>query len=132
LYAYVGGGVARQPAEVTGLVFRSRHVGLTAAVITAFRLASALWAGDSRVGWEDRRFQAGEGCPPEPLQAALGHMEQTRLWMMEGSVADNITLLAQKWVRPPPARGDTEHIRMQQVTAELVEDEETAADWDAE
>ena len=40
LYAYVGGGVSRQPDEVTGLVVRSRHGGLTAAVITAFRLVS--------------------------------------------------------------------------------------------
>ena len=40
LYAYIGGGVARQPQEVTGLVVRSRNVGLTAAVIAAFRLAS--------------------------------------------------------------------------------------------
>ena len=43
LYAYIGGGVARQPEEITGLVVRTRHVGLAAAVITAAKLLSWCW-----------------------------------------------------------------------------------------
>ena len=39
-YAYIGGGVARQPEDITGLVIRTRYIGLTAAVITAAKLLS--------------------------------------------------------------------------------------------
>ena len=45
LYAYFGGGVARQPEEITGLVVRTRHIGLTAAVITAAKPLSWRWLG---------------------------------------------------------------------------------------
>ncbi len=34
-YVYFGGGVSRQPTEITTIVIRTRHVGLTAAVIAA-------------------------------------------------------------------------------------------------
>jgi hypothetical protein len=44
-YAYFGGGVPRQPTEVTSIVIRTRHVGLTAAVITAIKLVSWSWTG---------------------------------------------------------------------------------------
>ena len=42
-YAYLGGGVSRQPTEVTSIVVRTRHVGLTAAVITTIKLVSKSW-----------------------------------------------------------------------------------------
>ena len=48
-YAYFGGGVPRQPTEVTSLVVRTRHVGLTAAVITAFNIVSCSWLGKEHV-----------------------------------------------------------------------------------
>ena len=49
LYAYIGGGVARQPEEITGLVIRTRHIGLIAAVITAAKLLSWCWPGHEHV-----------------------------------------------------------------------------------
>ena len=49
LYAYIGDGVSRQPTEVTGLVTRKRHVGLTAAIVTAAKLLSWCLPGQEHV-----------------------------------------------------------------------------------
>ena len=55
LHAYIGGGVSRQPTEVTGLVVRTRHVGLTAAVITAAKLLNWCCLGQEHVDfYEDQ------------------------------------------------------------------------------
>ena len=42
-YGYYGGGLIRQPAEIASIVVRTRHVGMTAAVVTAIRLVSRCW-----------------------------------------------------------------------------------------
>jgi hypothetical protein len=132
LYAYVGGGVSRQPNEVTGLVLRSRHVGLTAAVITAFRLVSHCWPGQARVGVEDleHHMDSEEGAfDAQPLLEALGRLEPYFNWMLEGDKVANIyKLLSDGWVRPPPPHGPLELIRIQQET-ELLLDDECTPDW---
>ena len=53
-YAYFGGGVSRQPTEVTSIVIRTRHVGLNAAVITAIKLVSRRWTGKEHVDFHDK------------------------------------------------------------------------------
>ena len=51
--AYFGGGVSRQPTEVTAIVIRTRHVGLTTAVITAIKLVSRSWLGKDHVEFHE-------------------------------------------------------------------------------
>ena len=60
VYAYIGGGVARQPEEITGLVVRTRHVGLAAAVITAAKLLSWRWPGQEHVDFYEDNVMFGE------------------------------------------------------------------------
>ena len=67
LYAYIGGGVARQPEEITGLVIRTRHIGLTAAVITAAKLLSWGWPGQEHVDFYEDNVMFGEGQYFQPL-----------------------------------------------------------------
>ena len=44
---YFGGGVSRQPTETTSIVVRTRHVGMTAAVIAAIKHVSGCWTAQS-------------------------------------------------------------------------------------
>ena len=52
-YAYFVGGVFRQPTEVTSIVVRTRHVGLTAAVIATIKLGSNSWTGQRHVDLQE-------------------------------------------------------------------------------
>ena len=68
-YAYFGGGVSRQPTEITSIVIRTRHVGMTAAVITAIKLVSKCWTGKDHVEFNDDMVMSDLGV--EPLPRAL-------------------------------------------------------------
>ncbi|MFM7979220.1 MAG: hypothetical protein ACKPKO_07880, partial [Candidatus Fonsibacter sp.] len=72
-YAYFGGGVSRQPTEITSIVRRTRQVGLTAAVITAIKLVSKSLPGKDHVEFhEDIVISA---LDVEPLHRAVHRME---------------------------------------------------------
>ena len=45
LYCYIGGGIDKQPECITGIVVRTRHRGLTAAVVTACRILGLSFPG---------------------------------------------------------------------------------------
>ena len=71
--AYFGGGVSRQPTEVTSMVIRTRHVGLTAAVITALNLVSTSWPGKEHVEFNDDMVMSD--LDVEQFHQALRRME---------------------------------------------------------
>jgi len=80
-YSYFSGGVSRQPTEVTAIVFRTRHVGLTVAVIT-FKLVSRSWAGKEHVEFNDDMVMSD--LDVEPLHRALRLMEHVFQTLVDG------------------------------------------------
>jgi hypothetical protein len=66
--------VSRQPTEVSFVVIRTRHVGLTAADIAAFKLLSWLWFGQDHVDFHEDMVMSD--LDVEPLHQALRRMER--------------------------------------------------------
>jgi len=83
-YAYFGGGVSRQPTEITSIVIRTRHVGMTAAVITAIKLVSRCWTGKEHVEFNDDLVMSDQDV--EPLHRALRLMEPVFQTLLTGSL----------------------------------------------
>ena len=86
LYAYIGGGVARQSEAITGLVIRTRHIGLTAAVITAAKLLSWRWPGQEHVDFYEDTVMFGEGQDVQPPEQALHVLEPHFQNLRQGDV----------------------------------------------
>ena len=84
-YAYFGGGVSCQPTEITsiGVVIRTRHVGMTAAIVTAIRLVSWCWTGKEHVEFNDDMVISA--LVFEPLHPALGLTEHVFRTLLMGA-----------------------------------------------
>ena len=60
LYAYLGGGVAFQPDEVSTIVVRTTDMELLAAVVAAAQLASATWPSGGRAVFDEGLVDADD------------------------------------------------------------------------
>ena len=81
-YTYFGGGVSRQPTEVTsiGVVIRTRHVGMTAAVVAAIKLVSWCWIGKEHVEFNDDMVISDlDFGPLHPAHCLMEHVFRTLL-----------------------------------------------------
>ena len=81
-YTYFGGGISRQPTEVTsiGVVIRTRHVGMTAAVVTAIKLVSWGWIGNEHVELNDDMVISDLDFEPRhPAHCLMEHVFRTLL-----------------------------------------------------
>ncbi len=72
------------------MVVRTRRVGLTAAIITAFTLLSWHWPGQEHVGFYEDQVLFGEDLDVQPLHQALHLTEHVYQTMMTGNVVSNL------------------------------------------
>jgi hypothetical protein len=82
--------VPRQPTEVTGLAVRTRHVGLTAAVINAAKLLNWLLPGQEHVDFHEDNVMFGEVQDVQPLEQALRVLEPHFQNLRQGNVAAHL------------------------------------------
>jgi len=84
-YAYFGGGVSCQPTEITsiGVVIRTRHVGMTAAIVAAIELVSWCWTRKEHVEFNDDMVISA--LVFEPLHPALGLAEHVFRTLLTGA-----------------------------------------------
>ena len=83
--------MSRQPTEVTPIVVRARHVGLSAAVITAIKLVSRRWTGKDNVEFNDDLVMSDQDI--DQFRRALSLMEPVFRTLLTGSLIENICVL---------------------------------------
>ena len=106
LYCYIGMGVDRQPACITGMVVRTRGVELTADVAVACRLLGRFFPGEAPVDvTADRTGIGEEPSEHDTMQELVSHISST--WVPWGDVARSrssaLNLLLGTFARGPQA-----------------------------
>jgi hypothetical protein len=74
--------VPRQPAEVTSIVIRTRHVTLAAAIIATINIVSTSWLGKEHVEFHEDMVMSD--LDVEPLHQALRRMEHAFQTLLTG------------------------------------------------
>jgi hypothetical protein len=135
-YTYFGGGVSRQPTEITSIVIRTRHVGMTAAVVAAIKLVSWCWIGKEHVEFNDDMVISDLDF--EPLHPAHCLMEHVFRTLLTGSLVENLSNLLKALgtrgtaepQRPSPEELLRVHMETDQCITAGLEDE-FEPDWGA-
>ena len=135
-YGYFGGGLTRQPAEIASIVIRTRHVGMTAAVVAAIRLVSRCWPGKENVLFNDDRVMSDQDI--DPLHRALSLMEPVFRTLLTGSLDENLRNLLKALgtggTAEPQRPSPQELLRVQMETDQCITagpEDEFEPDWGA-
>ena len=118
------------------IVVRTRHVGMTAAVIAAIKLVSRRWTGKEHVEFNDDLVMSDQDV--EPLHRALRLMEHVFRTLLTGSLVENLCdllkALGTRGTAEPQRPRPEELLRVQMETDQYVTvgpEDEFEPDWGA-